>query len=341
MRVVSLFDGIGGTRQALKELGADVETYYASEIDEHAQNIVRYNFPDTKFIGDVKKVKGNELGEIDLMTFGSPCQDLSKACQHREGLEGDRSALFFEAVRLLEEIQPKYFLMENVESMSDEDMNIINKTLGVHPIMINSKLVSAQNRERFYWTNIAGTGGIFGNDIDQPADRKIYFKDIIEQESLLKKDDDFFVVNAEGEINELAGMNLATGMCEDRTIVLGNIYDKTVDPMSGRVYGINGKSTTLKSEGGGSGAKMGLYLVPTIAPDNMYTLKLKGGYKFNVRRAFVEECERLQTFPDNYTKIGKRGDDSTYMIPKGIRYKTLGNAFTVAVIKHLLQNSLK
>jgi site-specific DNA-cytosine methylase len=86
---------------------------------------------------------------------------------------------------------------------------------------------------------------------------------------------------------------------------------------------------------------MGLYLVPTIAPDSMYTIKLKGGYKFNVRRAFVEECERLQTFPDNYTKTGRREDGSTYNIPKGIRYKTLGNAFTVAVIKHLLQNSLK
>ena len=150
--------------------GRDVNQYFASEIDKHAIKVTQTNFPDTIQLGSVIDVKGENLPKIDLILAGSPCQGFSLAGK-RLNFEDPRSKLFFEFVRLLKECSPKYFLLENVK-MKREHENVITEILGVVPIKINSSLVSAQNRERLYWTNIP--------DVKQPEDKGILLKDILE-----------------------------------------------------------------------------------------------------------------------------------------------------------------
>jgi len=168
MKVVSLFDGISCLRQALGEI--EVE-YHAFEIDEYAVNISKKNFPDIIHHSDVRELKEPILN-VDLLCGGSPCQDLSIARKDRKGLDGERSGLFWEYVRILRLLKPKYFILENVASMTKENKDTITRELGVEPIMINAALVSAQNRKRFFWTNIS--------NVKQPEDRKIYLKDVLE-----------------------------------------------------------------------------------------------------------------------------------------------------------------
>jgi DNA (cytosine-5)-methyltransferase 3A len=170
MNILSLFDGISCGQIALNRLGINYDKYYASEIDEYAIKVTQHNYPETIQIGDVLNVKGSDLPKIDLMFGGSPCQGFSFA---GKGLnfEDPRSKLFFEFVRLRDELQPKYFLLENVK-MKKESENVITEHMGVEPVRINSKLVSAQSRERLYWTNIP--------NITQPDDKGILVKDILD-----------------------------------------------------------------------------------------------------------------------------------------------------------------
>lgn len=168
MNVLSLFDGISAGRVALERAGIKIDKYYASEIDKYAIKVTMNNYPDTIQIGDVTKVKAEDLPKIDLLIGGSPCQGVSFAGKQLN-FEDERSKLFFEYVRLLKECKPKYFLLENVE-MKKEYIDVITSYLGVEPIMINSNLVSAQDRKRLYWTNIP--------NVKQPNDKKIYLRDI-------------------------------------------------------------------------------------------------------------------------------------------------------------------
>jgi len=171
--VLSLFDGISIAQLALKELNIPVNDYYASEIDKNAIKVTQHHFSGTNQLGDVREVDGTILPPIDLMTFGSPCTQFSTMNRHnRVGLEGDKSGLFFEAFRILKEVKPKYFIMENVASMPKHDRKVISDLLGVEPIKINSNLVSGANRSRLYWTNIP--------DVQLPIDRKITLQSIIE-----------------------------------------------------------------------------------------------------------------------------------------------------------------
>ncbi|MBN1058504.1 DNA (cytosine-5-)-methyltransferase [Clostridium botulinum] len=172
MNVLSLFDGISCGQIALNKVGIKIDNYYASEIKEHAIKVTQHNYPNTIQLGDVTKIDLNKLPKIDLLIGGSPCQDLSIAMKNREGLKGSKSSLFWEYVKVLQKVKPKYFLLENVARMSNEDKEIINGILGVEPIRINSRLVSAQLRDRLYWTNIPG--------IKQPQDKGILLKDILE-----------------------------------------------------------------------------------------------------------------------------------------------------------------
>ena len=174
MNVLSLFDGISCGRLALERAGIKVDKYYSSEIDKYAIKIADKNFPDNIKIGDVTKVDGTKLDKIDLLIGGSPCQDLSNYKYDRgevTGLNGEKSGLFYHYVRILKEVKPKYFLLENVASMEDKWKNVISEILGVYPIMINSSLVCAAERKRYYWTNIPG--------VTQPKDLGIVLKDIV------------------------------------------------------------------------------------------------------------------------------------------------------------------
>jgi len=253
LNVLSLFDGISCGRVALERAGIKVDTYYASEIDKYAIKITQKNYPDTIQLGDVNNIDFTQfIGKIDLLLGGSSCQDLSIAKQNRQGLKGERSKLFWKYVEALNIVKPKWFIFENVASMKKADKDIITKELGVEPIMIDSALVSAQQRKRLYWTNIPG--------IEQPEDKHIYLQDILESEytDRLKS----YCIDA----SYFKGTNLEQYLEKKRRQVVFDKPFKVGQFNSGgqgdRVYAIEGKSVTLSANGGGRGAKTGLYLIP-------------------------------------------------------------------------------
>lgn len=313
MKILSLFDGISIAQQALKENGVDVEKYYASEIDKYAISLTQKNFPDTIQLGSVIDIKGDDFTDIDLIIGGSPCQDLSIAKKNREGLCGERSGLFWEYVRIRDEVKPKYFILENVNSMSKDAKATITEALGVEPVMINAALVSAQNRKRLFWV-----GKLVGDkyeqvEISQPEDRGILLKDILESEV----DEKYYVDRDKShyiDTNYYKG-----GSWEDykkrgrrQMVRVGSLNS---GGQGDRIYSPNGKSVNLSANGGGRGAKTGLYAV---------------GNKI-IRKLTPIECERLQSLPDNYTE----GVSNTQ------RYKALGNGFNCEVIKHIINNLIK
>jgi DNA (cytosine-5)-methyltransferase 3A len=186
MNVVSLFNGMNTGRQALENIGIKVDKYYSSEIKPYAIELTQYHFPDTIQVGDVTKWREWDIDwqSIDLILSGSPCQDLSAAGK-RAGINGSKSSLFFVFVDILNHIKSLnpnvLFLQENVGSASKLDVGIMSRALGVYPVRINSSLVTAQLRDRYYWSNIKTKETMFDlvTDIPQPKDRKIMFKDII------------------------------------------------------------------------------------------------------------------------------------------------------------------
>ena len=228
MRVLSLFDGISCARVALDRAGLPVEAYLASEIDPHAIAISTKNYPDILRLGDVRSVK--DVGPIDLLIGGSPCQDLSIAKKDRKGLGGDRSGLFWEYVRVLREVKPTWFVLENVASMPKADRDIITREMGVEPVLIDASLVSAQSRKRLFWTNIP---------VVQPEDRGILLRDILEAE-----------VDPSYEVH-----GAFTPTWGSRQI--GHLG--RTNGQGSRVYAPDGKSVCLSAHGGGGGAKTGLY----------------------------------------------------------------------------------
>lgn len=190
MNILSLFDGMSCGRIALRELGIEPERYYASEIDKFAIAQTFLNFPDTIHIGDVTKWKewNVDWAGIDLILAGSPCQGFSFAGKQL-AFDDPRSKLFFVFIDILNHVRSLnpdvFFLLENV-NMKREHMRVINEYTGVIPVNINSNLVSAQNRNRWYWTNIRTRKvGLFGeihSDIPQPEDEGILLRDILEEE---------------------------------------------------------------------------------------------------------------------------------------------------------------
>lgn len=216
MNVLSLFDGMSCGQQALERAGIKVDNYFASEIDKYAIIVTMANYPNTIQLGSVTEVDGYKLPKIDLLIGGSPCQSFSFAGKRKgmstkdeqeiltldhylqlksEGYEFEgQSYLFWEYMRLLNEVKPTYFLLENV-MMGEKWEKVLSKAIGVNPIMINSALVSAQNRQRLYWTNIgmkpAGLFGDLESIIEQPKDKGILLKDILEEDI----DDKYYISN--------------------------------------------------------------------------------------------------------------------------------------------------
>ena len=243
MNVLSLFDGMSCGQIALKQLGIPINKYHAAEIDPYAMRVTQNNFPDTIHLGDVTKVKGEDLEKIDLLLGGSPCQGFSFAGKQLN-FNDPRSALFFEFVRLLKECNPKYFLLENVR-MKKEYQDVITEHLGVEPIMINSALVSAQNRVRLYWTNIP--------NITQPEDRDIVLKDILENgiatDEMTTSDKKSFCLTARYQ-GAVAWNSIEK---RQRTMVqVGMANDINGHDILKRIYSPEGKSPTLNAHGGGN-----------------------------------------------------------------------------------------
>lgn len=296
MNVLSLFDGISIARLALKNLNINC-TYYASEIDKYCIQISEKHFPDIIRLSDVKNVSAKDLPKIDLLVGGSPCQDLSIAKRERKGLQGDRSGLFYEYFRIFNECKPDFFLFENVTSMPFEVKVEISELLGVSPIFINSALLTAQNRERLYWTNIK---------FDYPRDRKIYLKDILEDGGYTERQKSFCLVSSYKPHAVDYFIKSQRQLVFTKPVKVGQVGK---GGQRERVYSIDGKSICLSANGGGRGAKTGLYKI-----------------KDYVRKLTPTEAERDQGFPDNYTA----GVSNTQ------RYKMIGNSFTLPVIEHIL-----
>ncbi|WP_222128627.1 DNA cytosine methyltransferase [Paenibacillus xylanexedens] len=181
INVLSLFDGMSCGQIALNRANIKYDTYYASEINKNSIKITQKNYPHTIQLGNVIDLNEEILTGLKkpkLMIGGSPCQNLSRIVKnkskHNQGLDGEKSKLFWEYVRVKDIVNPDYFLLENVESMSNEDKEIITETLEVEPIMIDSGLVSAQERKRYYWTNIPG--------VELPSDKGLVLRDIMEND---------------------------------------------------------------------------------------------------------------------------------------------------------------
>jgi DNA (cytosine-5)-methyltransferase 3A len=264
MNVLSLFDGMSCGRIALERLGIQVDNYYASEIDKYAIQVSQANYPDIIQVGDVTELDTSTLPKIDLIMGGSPCQGFSFAGKQL-AFDDPRSALFFEFVRCVEELKPKYFLLENVR-MKKEYLDVISEYMGVEPIMINSALVSAQNRVRYYWTNIP--------EIEQPEQRNIVLRDILETntsdeylagENLQKnyKGGNQLNPNYKSQANTIhdtdgksgticAGTHgYANGYVADKPLHIGTAVDINGHDQIKRVYSEDGKSPTLTTCGGG------------------------------------------------------------------------------------------
>jgi len=189
MIVLSLFNGMNTLRQAFEDLGIKIDKYYSSEIKRAAIKLTQHHFPDTVQLGNIENWKSWDIDwqTVDFVGSGSPCQDLSIAGR-RKGITGERSSLFFTFVEILNHIKKLnpnvIFLQENVGSAPKLDVGIMSRALGVYPVLINSNKLTAQNRPRYYWSNIRikkyGMFGDYITDIPQPKDKKKYFKDIIE-----------------------------------------------------------------------------------------------------------------------------------------------------------------
>lgn len=318
MRVLSLFDGISCGQLALNRVGITPDFYFASEIEKASIKVTQENFPNTIQIGDVTKVKFEDgmlfweggsafVGEIDLLLAGSPCQGFSVA---GKGLAFDdpRSALYFEFERLLKEINPKFWLLENVK-MKVEHRDTISSRLGVQPISINSSLVSAQNRFRWYWTNISG--------IALPEDKNICLQDILEEEV----EEKYFIkagrlswLQKFGEVKEKQGY-VAFNPKKAKTLTV------RPEPSWNTTYIVQWPHGSNK---GGFRALDGKCPSMTTSSWEHNNLLLTNGM---VRKLTPVECERLQTVPDNYTNC----------LSDSQRYKVLGNGWTVDVICHILE----
>ncbi len=179
MNVLSLFDGMSCGQIALNRVGIKYDNYFASEIKDHGIKVTQHNYPNTIQLGDVTKIDFESLPKIDLLIGGSPCQDFSRGNKQRLGLRGDKSSLFYYYLKALDVCKPIYFLLENV-IMDEDQCQIINDEIGVYPVRINSELVSAQLRDRLYWSNIPGEESVMiGSNISQPKNKKIKLQDIL------------------------------------------------------------------------------------------------------------------------------------------------------------------
>jgi len=327
MNVLSLFDGMSCGQLALQRAGIQVENYFAAEIDKYAIQVTQANFPDTVQLGDVTTVDPDSLPQIDLLIGGSPCQGFSFAGKQLN-FDDPRSKLFWEYVRLLKALKPKYFLLENVK-MKKESMDVITEALGVEPIFINSSLVSAQNRPRIYWTNIpfdvpTEDKGIVLKDILEPEVEEKYYAGKKLRESYMGgnqlnpkyKSQCNTIYPTDGKFATLCAgthgysFGYVPAPSPDGLILVGDAGISDKYSYVNRVYHPDGKGPSLVSSDGG-------HLQPKIS-DNTTTY----------RKLTPLECERLQTVPEGYTDKG---------ISDTQRYKMLGNGWTVDVVSHIMK----
>jgi len=315
INVVSLFDGASCAMVALKEMGVKVNLYISSEVDVNAMKVSKSNHPEIIQMGDVKSLDYKKIleicnGKVDLLIGGSPCQDLSIAKSNRKGLDGERSGLFWNYIEAKENLNPKYFLLENVASMSLDSKTAISRAIGTPYVNINSEKLSAQKRNRLYWTNIK---------VDQPKDENKKLKDILEN-GYTNKEKAYCI-----DANYFKGSNFDMYVKKSKRQIVfkGKKVEKSALKEGEEVFMnkfITGKEKMYKF----SGEKKSLQLDPR--GEKALEFNQKG-----FRKLTIIECERLQCLPDGYTNVEN--------VSRTERYRMVGNGFTVSVIKHILKNA--
>jgi len=320
MVVLSLFNGMSTGHTALENVGFRVDKYYSSEIKPTAIKLTQNHYPDTIQLGDITKWKEWDIdySEVDMVLSGSPCQDLSIAGK-RKGLEGERSSLFWVFVDILGHTKKHnpdvLFLQENVGSAPKSDVGIMSRALGVYPVRINSKLVTAQLRDRYYWSNIrTRKDGLFGDvvtDIPQPKDRKIMFKDIVTNGAVKV---DKSVTLMERTIGRMGYKDM------NSDVVQSGIKERESRGMLSPIYVDTDKHTCLNTNSGMNGTQK--YLTHRNNTTGMITV-----INDNCRLRTVNKTEmcRLQGFPDNWCDI----------LTKNQAGSLLGDGWTLPIIEHI------
>lgn len=315
IEVLSLFDGISAGQVALERAGIPVKSYVASEVDRFAIKVTQKNYPNTIQLGDVRNWRDWDDMKLDLLLAGFPCQSHSNAGK-RQGLNDPRGKLMYDMLDIIEYYHPKDFLLENVKGLLSTDKGVVIQYImdrltgmGYNPCItvLNSALVSAQNRERVYITSFPVVG--------EPEDLGILLKDIVEDGECDR--DKSYCIDANyskgGNLHQyhVKGRRQMVRQSANRLMVqVGEAEGIKGHDYNRRVYSVEGKSPTLATHTGGN-------LEPKISTDNK-----------SWRILYPSECERLQTFPEGYvTDAG---------ISKTQQYKTLGNSFTVEMVSWLL-----
>ena len=349
INVLSLFDGMSCGQIALSKLRIEIDNYYASEIDKHAIAVTMHNFPNTKQVGSVTKLKG--IDNIDLLIGGSPCQSFSNAGL-RNGFDG-KSKLFWEYVRVLKETKPKYFLLENVK-MKQEWQDIISNELGVKPIEICSSLFSAQQRKRLYWTNIdvdlsklPNSNEVIADVLELPIvnkrENKILmsksdFKVSVRKNYIDKKELALFLRNHKTKtINEIAAFcDAPKTMVEhwfrmDGSFSIPDVeyWDKLKECLNIEDCKYDKAVTEFEIKNNSFDMAKRIYHIDGKHPT--LTTLTGGGQRKTItdgKEMFYlnpNHCEKLQTVPLDYTKIATERQ----------RFRMLGNGWTVDVIAYI------
>lgn len=302
VKVLSLFNGISCGRVAFERAGIEVEKYVSYEVDDFANEVAKKNYPNDEYNGDVFKGDFTQYKGFDIVIGGSPCTYWSIAKRERETTsEGIGFELFKQFVRAVKESECKYFLYENNNSIHNDIKEEISRQLGVKPIMIDSRLVSAKGRKRCYWTNIPG--------VEQPEDKGILLQDILEAGGIAYAEKAYCLTSS---YNGAVIWNSLER--SQRTMVA-----ERAEAEGPGVYKVEDGKVEIQSRKQNGEARNGVYKI-----------KLPNGlYKF--RKATPLEAERLQTLPDNYTSG----------VPTGQRYKQIGNGWTVDIIAHIVSYLLK
>lgn len=331
MNVLSLFDGMSCGQIALNRAGIKYDNYFASEIDKYAIKVTQANFPNTIQIGDVRDVLGSKFPKIDLLLGGSPCQGFSFAGKQL-AFNDPRSKLFFEFIRIMKECNPTLFLLENV-MMSRRHSRVISEYVGYTPLVINSALVSAQNRKRNYWTNInAKPVGLFNvmiPQIPQPKDLRITLEDILDDAV-----DEKYLLSKKA-IEKVIRRNWSSAQVEPlKTGTIGtknNSGQLSVDKGTTLVRCVSMRGGSVESGGKQPFQQNRVYSIKGVSPALMAQLPSKSHtveIGDTLRRLTEIECERLQGVPDNYTNH----------VSSTQRYKMLGNGWQVDTIAHILKH---
>jgi len=337
--VVSLFNGMNTGRQALENVGIKVNKYYSSELKPYAIELTQYHFPDTIQLGDVTKWREWDIdwSKVDLILSGSPCQDLSIAGK-RSGINGDKSSLFFVFIDILNHcrsLNPNVlFLQENVGSANKLDVGIMSREMGLYPCRINSSLVVAALRDRYYWTNIRTKQSMFDviTDIPQPKDRKIMFKDILTN-GYTDRDKATAILEGYGSkntfINEESDEAQRYLKSRDRIGMCPIVYiqdsEVRVKTNTTKGYDVFTENDCLNLSFPTSTTRRGRITkgkAPCLLKGNEPLYANQNGMVRTLNK--VELC-RLQGFPDNYCDILTRNKAASL----------LGDGWTLPIIEHI------